>query len=51
MGTRTFEPNTVDWEERVNMDRLRTERSARLKPVLHLRRAAGDAAEAAGVRR
>ncbi|MYJ30860.1 MAG: aminopeptidase P family protein, partial [Acidimicrobiaceae bacterium] len=34
MGIRTFGPNTVDWEERVNMDRLRTQRLARLKAEL-----------------
>ena len=34
MAIRTFGPNTVDWEQRVNMDRLRTERLARLKAQL-----------------
>ena len=34
MGIRTYGPNAVDWEERVDFDRLRTERLARLKEAL-----------------
>ena len=34
MGIRTYGPNAVDWEERVDVDRLRTERLARLKQAL-----------------
>src|SRR5215217_1313642 len=34
MGIRTYGPNAVDWEERVDFDRLRTERLARLKAEL-----------------
>jgi Xaa-Pro aminopeptidase len=34
MGIPTFGPNTVDWEMRVDMDRLRTERLARLREQL-----------------
>jgi len=34
MAIPTFGPNTVDWEERTDMDRLRTERLARLKATL-----------------
>ena len=34
MGIRTYGPNAVDWEERVDYDRLRTERLARLKESL-----------------
>ena len=34
MGIRTYGPNAVDWEERVNVDRLRTQRLARLKEAL-----------------
>jgi Xaa-Pro dipeptidase len=34
MGIRTYGPNAVDWEERVDMDRLRTQRLARLKEAL-----------------
>lgn len=34
MGIPTFGPNTVDWEMRVDMDRLRTERLARLRGQL-----------------
>jgi Xaa-Pro aminopeptidase len=34
MGIRTYGPNAVDWEERVDVDRLRTERLARLKEAL-----------------
>ncbi len=34
MGIRTYGPNAVDWEERVDYDRLRTERLARLKASL-----------------
>ena len=31
MGIRTYGPNAVDWEERVDMDRLRSQRLERLK--------------------
>jgi Xaa-Pro aminopeptidase len=34
MGIRTYGPNAVDWEERVDFDRLRTERLARLQAAL-----------------
>jgi Xaa-Pro aminopeptidase len=34
MGIRTYGPNAVDWEQRVDLDRLRTERLARLKASL-----------------
>jgi len=34
MGIPTFGPNTVDWEARIDMDRLRTERLARLRDQL-----------------
>lgn len=34
MGIHTYGPAQVDWEERVNMDRLRTERLGRLKAEL-----------------
>jgi Xaa-Pro dipeptidase len=34
MGIRTYGPNAVDWEERVDVDRLRTQRLARLKDAL-----------------
>ena len=34
MGIRTYGPNAVDWEERVDVDRLRTQRLARLKQAL-----------------
>jgi Xaa-Pro aminopeptidase len=34
MGTATFGLNTVDWESRVDVDRLRTQRLARLKAQL-----------------
>lgn len=34
MAIRTFGPNAVDWEERVDLDRLRRERLARLKATL-----------------
>ncbi|HKP99827.1 MAG TPA: Xaa-Pro peptidase family protein [Actinomycetes bacterium] len=34
MGIRTYGPNAVDWEERVDTGRLRTERLARLKESL-----------------
>src|SRR5918911_1643015 len=34
MGIRTYGPNAVDWEERVDFDRLRTQRLARLKAAL-----------------
>jgi Xaa-Pro aminopeptidase len=36
MGIPTFGPNTVDWETRVDMDRLRTQRLARLRDQLEL---------------
>ena len=35
VAIRTFGPNAVDWEERVDLDRLRTERLARLPPALN----------------
>ena len=34
MGIRTYGPNAVDWEQRVDVDRLRTQRLARLKEAL-----------------
>ncbi len=34
MAIRTYGLNGVDWEERVNFERLRTERSARIKKLL-----------------
>jgi Xaa-Pro dipeptidase len=34
MGIRTYGPNAVDWEERVDFDRLRTQRLARLREAL-----------------
>jgi Xaa-Pro dipeptidase len=34
MGIRTYGPNAVDWEERVDVDRLRRQRLARLKDAL-----------------
>ena len=34
MGIRTYGPNAVDWEERVDTGRLRTQRLARLKESL-----------------
>jgi Xaa-Pro dipeptidase len=34
MGIRTYGPNAVDWEERVDVDRLRTQRLGRLKESL-----------------
>ena len=34
MGIRTYGPNAVDWEERVDMDRLRRQRLERLKASL-----------------
>src|SRR5688572_5064282 len=34
MAIRTFGPNAVDWEERVDLGRLRSERLARLKDTL-----------------
>ena len=34
MGIRTYGPNAVDWEERVDFDRLRTERLGRLREAL-----------------
>ena len=36
MGIPTFGPNTVDWETRVDMDRLRKQRLARLRDQLEL---------------
>jgi Xaa-Pro aminopeptidase len=36
MGIPTFGPNTVDWETRVDMDRLRRQRLARLRDQLEL---------------
>ncbi len=34
MAIRTYGPNAVDWEQRVDLDRLRTERLARLRATL-----------------
>jgi len=34
MGIRTYGPNAVDWEERVDLDRLRRQRLARLRETL-----------------
>ena len=34
MGIRTYGPNAVDWEQRVDMDRLRSQRLERLKASL-----------------
>ena len=34
MAIRTFGPNAVDWESRIDFDRLRTDRLARLKSAL-----------------
>jgi Xaa-Pro aminopeptidase len=34
MGIRTYGPNAVDWEQRVDLDRLRSERLARLQAAL-----------------
>src|SRR5205814_8235736 len=34
MAIRTYGPNAVDWEERVDLDRLREQRLARLKQTL-----------------
>jgi Xaa-Pro aminopeptidase len=34
MGIRTYGPNAVDWEQRIDVDRLRRERLARLKQTL-----------------
>ena len=34
MGIRTYGPNAVDWEERVDVERLRTQRLGRLKEAL-----------------
>ncbi|MGH2376798.1 MAG: M24 family metallopeptidase, partial [bacterium] len=34
MGLQTYGLMAVDWEERVNMERLRTERLARVKRLL-----------------
>src|SRR5918994_544612 len=34
MGIRTYGPNAVDWEQRVDVDRLRSQRLARLKAGL-----------------
>ncbi|MFE3849550.1 M24 family metallopeptidase [Streptomyces griseorubiginosus] len=35
MAIRTYGPNAVDWEERVDLDRLRTQRLARLHDTLN----------------
>lgn len=34
MGIRTYGPNAVDWEERIDLERLRRQRLARLKEAL-----------------
>ena len=34
MAIRTYGPNAVDWEQRVDLDRLRDERLARLRATL-----------------
>jgi len=34
MAIRTFGPNAVDWEQRIDLDRLRTERLDRLREEL-----------------
>jgi Xaa-Pro aminopeptidase len=34
MGIRTYGPNAVDWEQRIDVDRLRRERLARLRQTL-----------------
>ena len=34
MAIRTYGPNAVDWEQRIDLDRLRTERLARLQEEL-----------------
>jgi Xaa-Pro aminopeptidase len=34
MGIRTYGPNAVDWEQRIDLDRLRRERLARLQAAL-----------------
>src|SRR3990170_2535639 len=34
MGIRTYGPNAVDWEQRIDLDRLRTERLERLRKTL-----------------
>src|SRR6266540_3937184 len=34
MGIRTYGPNAVDWEQRIDVDRLRRDRLARLKATL-----------------
>ena len=34
MAIRTYGPNAVDWEQRVDLDRLRTERLARIRATL-----------------
>ncbi|HEX6678757.1 MAG TPA: Xaa-Pro peptidase family protein [Actinomycetes bacterium] len=34
MGIRTYGPNAVDWEQRIDVDRLRRDRLARLKETL-----------------
>src|SRR4029453_9376242 len=34
MGIRTYGPNAVDWEQRIDFDRLRRDRLARLKRTL-----------------
>ena len=31
MAIRTYGPNAVDWEQRIDLDRLRKERLARLR--------------------
>jgi Xaa-Pro dipeptidase len=35
MAIRTYGPNAVDWEQRIDLDRLRHERLGRLKDALH----------------
>ena len=44
MAIHTYGPNAVDWEQRVDLARLRTERLARLRAQLE-RIGAGRAAE------
>ena len=34
MAIRTYGPNAVDWEQRVDLDRMRTERLQRLESQL-----------------
>ena len=34
MAIRTYGPNAVDWEQRVDLDRLRTERLTRIRAAL-----------------